>query len=284
MPNSTEILAQKPLPKRAMSKMVSSTMPEMPTPVRSAYLGLGMVGTMAKPLGTGARDEPGAPAAAWASASHFRCSGLGTEGAVGPTGLPKIQLMPTRIRLMPMTAMMVPVTTGGKKRSMRLIMGAIRMETTPAPITAPKIRPAPAWPPVACAIDTMGATAAKVTPIITGSLMPNHCVAPQAWISVTRPQTNRSAEIRCATCSGGRFSARPTISGTATAPAYITSTCCKPRAVRRPRGNVSSTGWTAVVMGGCLQEYGRAQGLMDVLAYARVRWQALSYGKSVYTL
>ena len=58
-------------------------------------------------------------------------------GAVGPTGLPKIQLMPTRISVMPITAIMVPVTTGGKKRSMRLTAGAIRMDTTPAPMMEP---------------------------------------------------------------------------------------------------------------------------------------------------
>ncbi len=69
---------------------------------------------------------------------------MGTAGAVGPTGLPKIQLMPTRIRLMPITAMMVPVTTGGKNRSRPLMTGAMSIETTPAPITAPKISPAPA--------------------------------------------------------------------------------------------------------------------------------------------
>lgn len=56
-----------------------------------------------------------------------------TAGAVGPTGLPKIQLMPTRISVMPMTAMIVPVTTGGKKRSIRLTSGAMRIETMPAP-------------------------------------------------------------------------------------------------------------------------------------------------------
>ena len=48
------------------------------------------------------------------SASHFVCSGLTSLGAVGPNGLPKIQLIPTRIRLMPMMAMIDPVTTGGK--------------------------------------------------------------------------------------------------------------------------------------------------------------------------
>ncbi len=54
---------------------------------------------------------------------------------------------------------------------------------------------------------------------------------PSDWISVTTPQANRSALISTATCSGVRLSARPMISGTATAPAYITSTCCSPRAV-----------------------------------------------------
>ena len=201
-----------------------------------------MVGTTAKPLGTGGNDEPGAPAADCASVSHLMCSGLTTLGAVGPTGLPKIQLIPTRIRLMPMMAMMVPVTTGGKKRSMRLTIGAITMEITPAPMTDPKISPAPAVPLVVCAMEIMGATAAKVTPIITGSLMPNQRVAPSAWISVTSPHTNRSAEISLATWSGVRLRARPTISGTATAPAYMTRTCCRPRAVSLPRGSRSSTG------------------------------------------
>ena len=113
------------------------------------------MGTMGKAVGAGGSDEPGAPAAARASASHLKCSGLGTLGVVGPTGLPKIQLM--------------PITTGRKKRSMQLNRGAIRMEITPAPITEPKISPAPAVPPVLCAIEIMGATEAKVTPIITGS-------------------------------------------------------------------------------------------------------------------
>ena len=169
-------------------------------------------------------------------------------GAVGPKGLPKIQLMPTRIRLMPMMAMMVPVTTGGKNRSMREMMGAISIETTPAPMMEPNSNCAPLWPGLALAMATMGATEANVTPIMTGSLMPNHCVAPSDWISVTMPQTKRSAEISIATWSGERLSARPTISGTATAPAYITSTCCSPSGMSLLMGSVSSTGWTWEVM------------------------------------
>ena len=79
---------------------------------------------------------------------------------------------------------------------------------------------------------------------MTGSLMPNQRVAPSDWISVAMPQQNRSAEISIATCSGLSLSARPTISGTATAPAYITSTCCRPSVASRPAGSFSSTGWT----------------------------------------
>ena len=137
-----------------------------------------------------------------------------------------------------MIAMMVPVTTGGKNRSSRPISGAIRIEITPAPMIAPKIARAPSGPLCTLAIATIGPTAAKVTPIITGSLMPNYLPKPSDWISVTRPQQNRSAEISSATCSGVSLSARPTISGTATAPAYITSTCCRPSAARRAGGQV----------------------------------------------
>ena len=74
-----------------------------------------------------------------------------------------------RIRLIPITAMMVPVTTGGKNRSIRLTSGAISMAITPDPMIAPKISCAPAVPEVLLAMLTIGATAAKVTPIITGS-------------------------------------------------------------------------------------------------------------------
>ena len=178
--------------------------------------------------------------------SHSVCSGETVIGAVGPTGLPKIQLMPTRIRLMPITAMMVPVTTGGKKRSMRLTSGAIRIETMPAPMMAPNSMRAPSVPGLPLAMATIGPTAAKVTPIITGRRMPNHCVTPSDWISVAMPQQNRSAEISIATSCGPSLSARPTISGTAMAPAYITSTCCRPSAASLPVGRTSSTGWGVV--------------------------------------
>ena len=225
IPSNTEMLAMKPLAKRVIKRIEINTSDAIPKPVRSAYFGFGTEGASDIPFGMAGSAEPGDVAAAVASANHFACSGLTTDGAVGPNGLPKIQLMPMRIKLMPITAMMVPVTTGGKKRSIRLTAGAINIEIAPAPIMEPKISWAPARPGLALAIATIGATAAKVTPIMTGNRMPNHCVAPSDWINVTTPQQNKSAEIKSATCSGGNLSARPMISGTATAPAYITSTC-----------------------------------------------------------
>ena len=147
-----------------------------------------------------------------------------------------------------MTAMIVPVTTGGKYRSIRLITGASRMEINPAPMMAPKMRLAPCTPGTALAMETIGATAANVTPIMTGNWMPNHRVMPSDWIRVTMPQQNRSAWISIVTCSGLSLRARPMISGTATAPAYMTSTCCRPSVVKRPVGSLSSTACTAVVV------------------------------------
>ena len=183
------------------------------------------------------------PASAVTVFSHSACCGSTTFGAVGPTCSPKIQSMPMRISVTPMTRMMVPVTTGGKKRRMRLITGASSMAITPAPISAPKIIRAPSMPGWTRAMEIIGPTAAKVTPIITGMRMPKSGVQPSDWMIDTSPQAKRSAEIRNATCSGARPSTRPMISGTAMAPAYMTSTCWMPSVNRRAGGSISSTGW-----------------------------------------
>jgi len=180
--------------------------------------------------------------------SQSAWAGSTTCGAVGPTGLPKTQLMPIRIRLTPITRMIEPVTTGGKKRRSFDIRGASSMAITPAAMIAPKMARAPSGPPLALAITCIGWTAAKVTPIITGSRTPNHWVAPRLWIRVTMPQVKRSAEIRKATSAGSSFSARPMISGTAMAPAYMTRTCWRPSVKSFGAGNSSSTGCVASLM------------------------------------
>ena len=76
------------------------------------------------------------------------------------------------------------------------------MAMMPAAMIAPKIIRAPSTPGLATPIETIGPTAAKVTPIITGNLIPNQWVTPKDWIKVTIPQTKRSAEIRKATSCG----------------------------------------------------------------------------------
>src|SRR5690606_13674753 len=95
---------------------------------------------------------------------------------------------------------------------------------------------------------TIGPTEAKVTPIITGSWMPNQRVIPRDWMIVATPQQKRSAEIKKATSSGASFNALPTISGTATAPAYMTRTCCRPSVAIRKGGSISSTGSVVTVL------------------------------------
>ena len=142
-----------------------------------------------------------------------------------------------RISVIPITVMIDPVTTAGKKRSSRLINGATTMPKTPATMTEPKIAGSPSAGLPAMA--SMGEREAKVTPIITGRRMPNG-PTPQAWIRVAIPQANRSALIKMAIWSRGNFSAAPRMSGTATAPAYITSTCCNASSTRRTGGGVAA--------------------------------------------
>ena len=61
--------------------------------------------------------------------------------------------MPIRISDTPITRMIVPVTTGGKKRIIRLTNGRqIRIEITPAAMMAPKIVRAASGPPSVPAI------------------------------------------------------------------------------------------------------------------------------------
>ena len=135
--------------------------------------------------------------------------------------------------------MVVPVTTGGKKRSSELKKGATMRPNTPAAITEPKMAPKPSS--ALSAIASIGDTEAKVTPIIIGRRIPNGPMPTDCMI-VTMPQIKRSAFTKTAICSGGSFKARATINGTATAPAYITRTCCNPSGISSASGRRWSTG------------------------------------------
>ena len=111
--------------------------------------------------------------------------------------------MPTRIREMPITRMMVPVTTGGNSGSSRLRR---RGNDGKHPGRDHRAVDAEQADIGAAAIDSIGPTEANVTPIITGSRIPTpgkpiHCT------NVAMPQANKSALIRKATSSGGSFKA-----------------------------------------------------------------------------
>ena len=69
---------------------------------------------------------------------------------------PPAQLIPTRIREIPITRMMVPVTTGGNSGSRRLMKGAARMPKIPAAMTEPWMPSGPISG--AAAIDSIGPT------------------------------------------------------------------------------------------------------------------------------
>src|SRR3990167_5657598 len=155
---------------------------------------------------------------------------------------PPAQLSATGNSDRPMAVITVPVTSGGKKCTIRDIKGAISMPKKPAAMVAPKIpgRPIPGEP----AMATMLPTAAKLAPIITGMRMPMGPI-PSDCTRVAIPATSRSAVIRKATSSRDRPTASPMIKGTATAPPYISSTCWKLTRIICSKGRRWSTAATA---------------------------------------
>ena len=87
--------------------MTSSTNSAMPSPCNWPYPGLG--------------NTPGTPSTILVNVGNP----------------PPAQLIPTRISEIPITRMMVPVTTGGNSGSRRLMKGAARMAKIPAAMTEP---------------------------------------------------------------------------------------------------------------------------------------------------
>ena len=88
----------------------------------------------------------------------------------------------------------------------------------------------------------IGASTVKVAPATTGSRTPKIFEMPALWMIVAMPDTSRSALTSRPIVVEGSFSAPPTISGTATAPAYMMNRCCRPSTASRYGGRTSSTG------------------------------------------
>ena len=106
MPASTATLEMKPLAYLVMPRITSSTNSAMARPSSASRLGLGTTFT--------------APSTTCTTVS-------------GPSAQPT----PMRMRDRPITVMIVPVTTGGKKRSTLPTRGAARKAKRPAAMTEP---------------------------------------------------------------------------------------------------------------------------------------------------
>ena len=160
------------------------------------------------------------------SAASPMFAGLPKFSAVGWP--PPAHRIATGSREMPMTVMTEPVTTGGKKCSSLLNTPESRKPITPATITAPKMYCSPTTPPPASLpMASIEATAANEVPCTSGSRAPIRQM-PSVCSRVARPETSRAAVSRYARSPKGSPSAVPTISGTATTPAYMLMTCCRP--------------------------------------------------------
>ena len=148
---------------------------------------------------------------------------------------PPIQPAATRISDSPMIRMTVPVTIGGKNRS------SLREERREQHHEEPAgDRPNRRWRDARAADRwrSSGRRRRRCTPCISGSRTPNR-QKPMDWMMVAMPATNRSAHDQVTRGRPARAARRdhapPTISGTATAPAYIASTCCTPSGKQPPQ-------------------------------------------------
>ena len=155
---------------------------------------------------------------------------------------PAAQRMATGSSEMPMTVITDPVTTGGKKCSRRANTPDSRNPARPAIRTEPKMARRPSTPPPAEAPTAIiEATAANEVPCTIGSFAPIQGT-PRVCSRVARPDTSRVAASRYDRSAKGSLSVLPTMNGTATTPAYMLITCCRPYRTIGPGLRTSSTG------------------------------------------
>src|SRR6478609_8998590 len=151
---------------------------------------------------------------------------------------PAAQFIATGSNEIPITVITDPVTTGGKNRS----NPDNTNPSSPATRIAPKMARIPSRPPpAALPTDNMEATAANEVPCTIGSFAPIQGT-PNVWIRVANPDTNSVAANRYDRSAKDRPNAEPTMNGTATTPAYMLITCCRPYTSIGTGLSTSSTG------------------------------------------
>ena len=151
---------------------------------------------------------------------------------------PAMRLTSAPISDSPMTQMTVPATSGGKNRI--IIENGLAMSRPNTPEQS--IAPYTAGSPYCCAMMIIGLSTVNVAPATTGNRTPKILPMPTLWITVATPDTNRSALTSRPIVEIGSFRAPPTMSGTATAPAYMMNRCWSPRMNSLGAGSTSSTG------------------------------------------
>lgn len=134
------------------------------------------------------------------------------------------QCAATGISDRPITVITQPLTSGGKKRVTLENTGATSRPSTAEAITAPRM---PGSPPPVCKMLTMVATPANDTPCTSGRRLPKNGM-PRVCNNVATPPMNRQAVISRPASAADMPAASATISGTATMPPYMVSTCCRP--------------------------------------------------------
>ena len=105
-----------------------------------------------------------------------------------------IQPAATGMRDNPMTVMMLPVTTGGKNRTILEKNGAMTRPITPAAMTDPNTCWSPVWPPPELLMMvSIVETEAKEMPWTSGRWAPNNGT-PRVCSTVASPLTKSALE------------------------------------------------------------------------------------------
>ena len=150
-------------------------------------------------------------------------SGFGLPARVA---CPVIQPSATGNRDRPMTVMMEPVTTGGKKRTICAKKGTTSIAITAAASTAPIASRMPASPRPPTIVSSVE-TEAKEMPCTSGSCAPRPGT-PTVCRSVARPLTSNEQDSRSAIWDEDSPAAPPTMIGTAMTPPNMDRMCCSP--------------------------------------------------------
>ncbi len=128
----------------------------------------------------------------------------------------------------PMTVITEPVTTAGKKRTIREKTGATSSPITAETMIAPKTTRRPRSPPPSLRmIVIIVETEAKLMPCTSGSWEPKNG-SPRVCRTVARPLTKSAPDTSRAVSEAESCATPPMMNGTAITPPNMDRMCCRP--------------------------------------------------------